>query len=54
MPPGEPAAFVEAVNELKSNPILAREMGERSRQLAENEFSLERLSNRFADFLENL
>ena len=54
VPSGEPAAFVEAVNELKSNPILAREMGERSRQLAKNEFSLERLSNRFADFLENV
>ena len=54
VPPEEPGAFVEAVGELKSNPILARQMGERARELARSEFSLERLSNRFADFLEDV
>ena len=54
VPPEEPRAFVEAVRELKSSPILAREMGERVRELARSEFSLERLSNRFADFLEGV
>ena len=54
VPPEEPAAFVEAVIRLKYDPILARRMGERARQLARSEFSLERLSNRFADFLEGV
>ncbi len=54
VPPEEPGAFVDAVRELKSNPILARQMGERARELARSEFSLERLSNRFADFLESV
>ncbi len=54
VPPEEPGPFVEAVLELKSNPILVREMGKRARELARNEFSLEQLSNRFADFLEGV
>ena len=54
IPSEEPGSFVDAVLELKSKPILVREIGKRARELARSEFSLEQLSNRFADFLEGV
>lgn len=52
VPPNNPQAFANALVNLADNPTLRVEMGKNARQLAENHFSREDLSNKFVDFLE--
>ena len=42
VPPANPAAMAEAIEELLKNPELAKQMGERGRQRVEKHFSMER------------
>jgi len=50
--PRDPEEFADAFCRLADNPELCREYGRNSRVLAEKEFSREKLSNEFADWLE--
>ncbi|MFW5731414.1 MAG: glycosyltransferase family 4 protein [Desulfonatronovibrionaceae bacterium] len=50
--PRSPEELAEAFCRLADNPELCREYGQNSRKLAEKEFSREKLSNEFADWLE--
>jgi glycosyltransferase involved in cell wall biosynthesis len=52
VPPRDPEAFADALCRLADNPELRREYGKNARRLAKQAFSREKLSNRFADFLE--
>jgi glycosyltransferase involved in cell wall biosynthesis len=47
-------AFVDALEHAVNDRATAKEMGKRSRELAEREFDRELLANRFVDWLEGL
>ena len=50
--PGDPAAFADTLIRLRKNPDERKRMGEKARRLAESEFSRDRLSDQFTEFLE--
>jgi glycosyltransferase involved in cell wall biosynthesis len=52
VPPEDPASFVDALVQLKNDSSKTKLMGEKARRLAMNEFSRDRLSDQFAEFLE--
>lgn len=52
VPPGDAAAFADALCFLADNPAERLEMGKRARKLAERQFSRERLASIWADFVE--
>lgn len=54
VPPANPSAFAAALCSLADNPQMRREMGRRSRHLAEDRFSVYKLSSQFARFLEDI
>ena len=52
VPPDDPKAFADAVVWMKDNPYELHAMGERSRNLAESEFSRDRMGTLFVEALE--
>jgi len=52
VPPDDPSAFADALEAAAADKSALREMGERGRELAVEEFNRELLSNRFVDWLE--
>jgi glycosyltransferase involved in cell wall biosynthesis len=52
VPPGNAKAFADAVVRLRDNPADCKEMGKRSRELAETEFSRDRMGELFVGTLE--
>jgi glycosyltransferase involved in cell wall biosynthesis len=52
VPPEDPASFVDALLQLKNDSGKTKLMGEKARLLAAQEFSRDRLSDQFAEFLE--
>ncbi len=50
--PEDPLAFANALIQLKGDPARRKQMGEKARLLATGEFSRDRLSDQFAEFLE--
>jgi len=52
VPPDDPAAFADALEAAAADKSALKEMGERGRELAVEEFNRELLSNRFVDWLE--
>jgi len=51
VPPGDPAAIAAALLELRQHPEVVRDMGGRSRELAEEHFSYVDLSRQAAEFI---
>lgn len=54
VPPENPQAFADALEQAASDRTTAKEMGRRGRELAEREFDRELLANRFVDWLEGV
>ncbi len=52
VPPDDPRAFADAVIRLRDDPHARRAMGRRARELAESQFSRDRLAERFIRVLE--
>ena len=52
VPPDDPAAFADAVVQLRDAPETRREMGRRGRQLAEASFDRDKLADQFINVLE--
>ncbi|AHL32980.1 glycosyltransferase [Pseudomonas brassicacearum] len=52
--PENPRAFADALEQAAGDKAAAKEMGKRSRELAEREFDRELLANRFVDWLEGI
>lgn len=52
--PRDPEAFADALCRLADDPRQRREYGKNARRLAEREFSREKLSAGFVDFLEHI
>ena len=52
VPLEDPKAFADALCQLADNPELRKKYGENARQLAEQEFSRQKLATQFVDFLE--
>jgi glycosyltransferase involved in cell wall biosynthesis len=50
--PDDPSAFADALIQLKEDPSRRKRMAEHSRRLAMEEFSRDRLSDQFAEFIE--
>ena len=54
VPPENPVAFADALEKMAEEPALIRQMGQNARILAAEHFDRTILSNRFADFLEQV
>ena len=54
VPPENPQAFADALEQAASDRTTAKEMGRRGRELAERDFDRELLANRFVDWLEGV
>lgn len=54
VPPENPQAFADALEQAASDRATAKEMGQRGRELAERQFDRELLANRFVDWLEGV
>lgn len=54
VPPGQPEALAAAIEKLLADPALRRAMGESSRRRVEDEFSMERMIERFTAWYEEL
>ena len=54
VPPGEPDNLVTCLIELYNKPKLCKQMGQASRQLAEDQFSRLFLANQFCEFIDSL
>lgn len=54
VPPENPQAFADALEQAASDRATAKEMGRRGRELAERQFDRELLANRFVDWLEGV
>jgi glycosyltransferase involved in cell wall biosynthesis len=54
VPPGDPQALAEAVENLASNPEKCRRLGENGREMIEKKFSREELADKFTALLETL
>lgn len=52
VPPRNPEAFADALCHMADDPGLRKSCGQNARHLAEQQFSRQKLSNQFADFLE--
>ena len=54
VPPGDPAAFAEALVDLAAQPDALEPMGRRARELAERQFNREKLAEQFVDVMESV
>lgn len=52
IPPGNPAAFADALCQLADDPALRHTFGQNARQLAETKFSRARMADQFVDWIE--
>src|SRR5699024_5769242 len=53
VPPEDPTAFADALEAAAADKTALKEMGARSRQLAEQEFAREKLAGEFVEWLES-
>jgi glycosyltransferase involved in cell wall biosynthesis len=54
VPPDDPSAFADALEQAASDKQALKAMGQRGRELASKEFNREQLSNKFVDWLESV
>jgi glycosyltransferase involved in cell wall biosynthesis len=54
VPPGDPKALSEAIQDLASNPSTCKRLGKNGRKIIEEKFSREELANQFTALLEQL